>query len=290
MHLSRLDNEVIFKKAFTDKLVLTQFIKDVTGIDIKIGKIETEKYFKPKFGYTDFACDIFAESKDNRVIIEIQRVKYDYNFDRFLHHHIMAITELQKIANNHKIKPAIYTIVLLTAPTVIEDKDGKPVKKDILISDFNFHNLRGDAVNIYGHRLIFLNPNFKSAKTPPAVKDWFDLIVESMGNPDNPKINLKKKAIKKAAKLIESDNLTSEERKTAEIAADTEEIRELVERPAKAKGRKEGERQANLENALKMLTMGFETETIIEITGLDAETINQLENEMIQCAALKPLS
>ena len=29
MHLSRLDNEVFFKKAFTDKLVFTQFVKDV---------------------------------------------------------------------------------------------------------------------------------------------------------------------------------------------------------------------------------------------------------------------
>jgi hypothetical protein len=35
MHLSRLDNEVFFKKAFTDKLVFTQFVKDVIGIDIK---------------------------------------------------------------------------------------------------------------------------------------------------------------------------------------------------------------------------------------------------------------
>jgi hypothetical protein len=51
MHLSRLDNEVIFKKAFTDKLVFTQFVKDVIGIDIKVGKIETEKRFQPKIGY-----------------------------------------------------------------------------------------------------------------------------------------------------------------------------------------------------------------------------------------------
>jgi hypothetical protein len=87
MHLSRLDNEVFFKKAFTNKLVFTQFVKDVIGIDIQVGKIETEKRFKPKIAYIDFAYDIFAESKDNRVIIEIQRVNYDYSFDRFLHYH-----------------------------------------------------------------------------------------------------------------------------------------------------------------------------------------------------------
>jgi len=275
MHLSRLDNEVIFKKAFTDKLVFTQFVKDVIGIDIKVGKIETEKRFKPKIGYIDFAYDIFAESQDNRVIIEIQRVKYDYNFDRFLHYHTMAIAELQKSANDYKIKPTIYTIVVLMAPTAIEDKDGETVKNDILISDVNPRDRDGNVVNFYGHQLIFLNPNFKTAKTPHSIRDWFNLILESINNPDNPKINLKKRAIKKAVKLIESDNLTPEERRVAKVAAATEETRKLVERRAKADGHKE----ANLENAQKMLAKGFDAETIAEITGLDAKTITQLEME-----------
>ena len=279
MHLSRLDNEVIFKKAFTDKLVFTQFVKDVIGIDIKVGKIETEKRFQPKIGYIDFAYDIFAESTDHRVIIEIQRVKYDYNFDRFLHYHMMAIAELQKSANDYKIEPTIYTIVVLTAPTAIEDKDGETVKNDILISDLNPRDLEGNVVNFYGHQLIFLNPNFKSAKTPPAIKDWFNLILGSIENPDNPKINLKKRAIKKAVKLIESDNLTPEERRAAKIAFATEETRKLVERRAKEEGQTEGKMEAKKENAQKMLAKGFDTETIAEITGLDAETINQLEIE-----------
>jgi len=85
MYLARLDNDVIFKKAFSDKLVLTQFIKDIFGIDIKINKIEKYKRFRPKIARINFA--IFAESKDERVIVEIQRVNYDYNFDRFLHYH-----------------------------------------------------------------------------------------------------------------------------------------------------------------------------------------------------------
>ncbi|MDM8558006.1 PD-(D/E)XK nuclease family transposase [Candidatus Parabeggiatoa sp. HSG14] len=275
MYLSRLDNEVIFKKAFTDKLVFTQFVKDVTGINIKVGKIETEKRFKPKIGYIDFAYDIFAESTDNRIIIEIQRVKYDYNFDRFLHYHNMAIAELQKSANDYKVKKTIYTIVVLTASTGIEDKEGVAVKKDILISDVNPHDLEGNIIGAYGHQLIFLNPNFKTAKTPPAIKDWFNLILESIENPDNPKINLRKRAIKKAVKLIETDNITPEERRVAKIAAATEETRKFLERQAIA----EGQKKANLENAQKMLAKGFDTETIAEITGLDAETINQLEME-----------
>jgi hypothetical protein len=46
--------------------------------------------------------------------------------------------------------------------------------------------------------------------------------LESIENPDNPKINLNKRAIKKAVKLIESDNLTPEERRAAKVAVATE--------------------------------------------------------------------
>ena len=37
--------------------------------------------------------------------------------------------------------------------------------------------------------------------------------------------------------------------------------------------------EANLENAHKMLAEGFDVEMVSKITGLDAETINQLEIE-----------
>ena len=94
--LSNLDNEVIFKKAFTNKIVFTKFVKDIIGIDIKVDKIETEKKFDQKAGYIDMKFDIFAESIDKRVIVEIQRVEYDHNFDRFMHYFLSAITEQQK--------------------------------------------------------------------------------------------------------------------------------------------------------------------------------------------------
>ena len=94
--LGNLDNEVIFKKAFTDKTVFKAFVRDILGIEIEIDKIETEKKFEPKIGYVDFELDIFAESIDKRVCIEIQRIEYDAHFDRFLHCFLMLIAEQQK--------------------------------------------------------------------------------------------------------------------------------------------------------------------------------------------------
>jgi predicted transposase/invertase (TIGR01784 family) len=55
----------------------------------------------------------------------------------------------------------------------------------------------------------------------------------------------------------------------------TEETRKLVERKAEAKGR----REEKLETAQKMIVKGFDVETISEMTGLDVETLNQLEKE-----------
>src|SRR3972149_8040706 len=105
--LGSLDNQVIFKKAFTDKLVFTSFIKDILQIEIEVETIETEKSFQPKVGYIDFKLDIFAESTDHRVIIEIQRIDYDYNFDRFLHYFLMAIAELQKSSKDYAIDKTV---------------------------------------------------------------------------------------------------------------------------------------------------------------------------------------
>ena len=50
MQLGNLDNEVIFKKAFTNKFVFESFVKDVLGIDFEVGVIETERKFNPPIG------------------------------------------------------------------------------------------------------------------------------------------------------------------------------------------------------------------------------------------------
>jgi hypothetical protein len=43
MQLANLDNEIFFKKVFTDLEVFRAFVRDITGVDIIDAKIETEK-------------------------------------------------------------------------------------------------------------------------------------------------------------------------------------------------------------------------------------------------------
>ncbi|MEM7183214.1 MAG: PD-(D/E)XK nuclease family transposase [Spirochaetota bacterium] len=209
--LTPLDNEAIFKIAFTDIEVLTGFVKDIVGIDIEVEKIETEKGFFPRVGNIDFKYDIFAESTDHRVIVELQRVEYDYHFDRFLHYHYMAVSELQRKAEAYQIEQEVYTIALLTRPYRALDKEGKIIKDEVLISQADPVNLKNDIVPIYGHKLIFLNPHHRSEETPSNYKDWLDLFYESIHNRENYQLNPVNAAVQKAASLINYDQLSPEQ-------------------------------------------------------------------------------
>ena len=94
--LAPLDNETIFKKVFTDREIFQQFIKDLFNIDILVDKIETEKQFEPPIANIDFKLDIYAETTDHRFLIEIQKIDYDYNFNRFLGYFLSLLIQQQK--------------------------------------------------------------------------------------------------------------------------------------------------------------------------------------------------
>ena len=91
--LANLDNEVHFKKVFTDVEVFTAFVKDVLGIDLHISKVETEKVLLSKVSAIKFKMDLFAEDKEARTIVEIQKVDYDYTYDRFSHYFLANLID-----------------------------------------------------------------------------------------------------------------------------------------------------------------------------------------------------
>lgn len=210
--LANLDNEVIFKKAFTDPIVFHAFVKDVLGIDVQVDKIETEKQFEPRIGHIDFKLDIFAESKKDRVIIEIQRVVYDHNFDRFLHYFMMSIVEMQSNYKKYGIDKTVYAIIVMTAPYEVKDRTGHTILNEVMVSKVNPRDLRGKEIALYNHQMIFLNAYHKDPEIPPEIRDWLDLIYQSIHESDNPKINLNKPAIKRASEIIDVSNLTTEEK------------------------------------------------------------------------------
>ncbi len=282
--LAPLDNGTIFKTAFTDKVVFKRFVKDILGIDIEVKKIETEKKFKPKIGNIDFSLDIFAESVDHRVIIEIQRIDYDYNFDRFLHYFIMAIAQLQRGSEDYKIHRTVYTIVVLTEPYKFDQKSGLAIRDEVMITSLDPRNLEDKVVELYGHKLIFLNHHYRNEQTPVNYRDWLDLFYESIHNAGKYKVNIENPGIKRAMELIQYDRLDPEKVHLMKVDAQRKVVRQMDRDEGKKEGLEEGIRKGMdqgtknkaIEIAKKSFEKGLPIGLVSEITGLSLEELEKL--------------
>lgn len=209
--LANLDNEVHFKNVFTDVEVFKGFTKDVLGIDLNIKKVETEKVLPSKVSAIKFRMDLFAEDEEKRTVVEIQKVDYDYSYDRFAHYFLANLVDMQKSSKDYSFEKEVYIIVVVTAAYRISEVDGKPVKDDVLLTNINPRNLKDEERVMTKHQMIILNTTYTNQHTPENIKDWMDLITESMKNPRKPNINLDKPIIAKAAKLAEIDLLSPEQ-------------------------------------------------------------------------------
>ena len=272
MTLARLDNEVFFKKAFTDKIVFKAFVKDIIGIEVEPAVIETEKAFQPKMGNIAFKYDIFAEDIKRRLVIEIQKVEYDHNFDRFLHYHLQAITEQQRSSEDYSVEKTVYTIVVMTAPYKINTKTHELYRDEVLVSSLNPKNLKGSERKIFNHELIYLNPNYKGDDTPTNYRDWLDLIYESIHNPENPKINTNNAGVKRATEIVSYENISPQEWEQAKIEASKRKVITLE--------REQEKEETQKQIALNAISEGFEDKIISKLTGLEISQIQQIRLEI----------
>ncbi len=209
--IANLDNEVHFKHVFTDVEVFSAFTKDVLGIELNIDKVETEKVLPSKVSAIKFRMDLFAEDNDRRTIVEIQKIDYDYSYDRFAHYFLANLVDMQRSSKDYSFDKEVYVIVVITSAYRISELNGKPIKDDVLITNINPRNLKGHERQMTNHEMVILNTTYVDEDTPKDIKDWMDLIKESMVNPENPQINTNKPSILKAAKLAEINNLSPEQ-------------------------------------------------------------------------------
>ncbi len=269
--LGNLDNEVIFKKAFTDKTVFLPFLQNILSIEIEVEKIKTEKKFIPKIGYIDFELDFFAESIDKRVCIEIQRIEYDHHFHRFLHYFLILIAKQQKNAKEYHIEQTVYMIAVLTVPYAISEKNRKPILDEFLLLHLNPQSLRGEMRDLYGHQFVCLNPNHPDEDTPKKIRDWLDLIYQSIYNPQRPVLNTENEGIKPAIELISFDNLSPDER----IQAKNKEASKIV----LAKTEHKAKQEEKIEIAVKLTELGSANGFVAKAIGLTLEQIEKLRTE-----------
>ncbi len=283
--LANLDNEVHFKKVFTDVEVFTAFVKDVLGIEIHINKVETEKVLPSKVSAIKFKMDLFAEDINTRTVVEIQKVDYDYTYNRFSHYFLANLVDVQRKSDDYSFDQEVYVIVVVTSAYKISDITGKPIKKDVLITDINPRDLNGEIIRMTNHKMLILNPTYIQPNTPEDIADWLNLIKESMKNPENPNINTSKPAIVRAAKLAQKEKLTPEQVAEAKIQNMRKKAIALGEKQAAdeaaEEARRETKRQVIDEGIEKALKRGKLTiQEIAEDFTVTEEYIRQIKNEM----------
>ena len=267
MPLAALNNQVVFKKLLSDEEILKAFIKDFLNIDLQPETIEVEKKFVPPVGGVDIEIDIFVNDPVHRLVIEIQRERYDYDFDRFWHYHLISQVELVKSHKLYKLECTVYTIVWLTRQ--IREK---MYQRSLITTSQLSETEKGETLLLYSHKLFFLNPFYKNEQTPTGLIDWMELVTESITNPQNPNINLSRPIIQKAAKLIDDDGLTPQERVLIMDERDYENMRH--------KERKEGQEDGRLaekrEIARNLLAKGIDLAIVAETTALSPEELATL--------------
>ncbi len=256
----------IFKHAFSQVDVFTQFTKDILDIDIHIDEVHTEYEYPEPIGFVKSKYDLFAEDKEKRIIVEIQQVKeYDF-FDRFMYYHLIRLVEQVGGYQEYAFERTVYTIVLLTSTP----RDGS-VNFSCAVSDMNPVDEHGKTLPVYPHRLVFLCPRLVNEDTPPKVSKWLEFIEDSLdkqmdetGYSDN----LLRKIIERIQRRNLSPELLSEIKD--DTAWDKAKIRLMNE------GRAEGEREKAWVIAKNMRLAAIDFETIQQVTGLSLEQIRAL--------------
>jgi hypothetical protein len=173
----------------------------------------------------------------------------------------------------------VYTIVWLTARSTVP-----AFQHGLITTSYCSVTTDGSVLEIYPHKLFFLNPAYMDPSIPPNVADWLVLAAESIRNPQQPNINQQRPIIARASSLIADEDLTPQER--ARIMDENDfESKLLTEREAghqegHQEGLSEGEQIGRMaekrEMVRAMLSRGMDVAMVAEITGLSVDEVTGL--------------
>jgi predicted transposase/invertase (TIGR01784 family) len=211
-------------------------------------------------------------------MIEIQKIDYDYNFNRFLNYFISLIVEQQKKASRYLIPQTVLGVVVLTRPYKIDQLTGEPIQESVMSIDFDPRNPKDERIKIWRHQLLFLNPNpkYKNEETPQNYQDWLDLFSKSIDQDINIILNIKNAGIAKTIQLIEYESLDPKTINEMKISEGKKAMISLLEN--------EGINQEKINAAKKGIKAGFSNDIITAMTDLPLEQIDELRKQNIRKA------
>jgi predicted transposase/invertase (TIGR01784 family) len=255
---------VIFKKAFSVPEIFKAFVHDFIGIDMDIDRVETEKSFSPPMGKVDTRFDLFAEDKKNRVIVDIQHIRYPDHYHRFLYYHCAAMMEMIADSGNYEPAAKVSTLVVLTS--------GDRHKKDIGITSFDPADLKGNPYGEIPHKIICICPKYLNSETPVPYREWMLAIEDSLdGTVDESAY--RHPVIHRVFDLIEKDLITPKE---YAVMKDEYSFRQVMDEEY-GKGLEKGIEKGRRETAANFLKTGILTEEqVAQASGLSLEEIRKI--------------
>ncbi len=247
---------VIFKKAFSQPDIFKAFVKDFIGIELQINQVEMEKEFSPVIGKVDTRFDLFAEDIDNRVIVDIQHVRYGDHYDRFLHYHCVALLEQIASSENYRPNFKVFTIVVLIS--------GDRHKIDIATTDFDPKDRKGKSLNEIPHKILYVCPKYVTDDTPEPYREWLLAIADSLDEEVDEKA-YQRKEIRQIFDLIAQDLVSPQERFKMKDEYGIEQIQQDKF--------EQGQQIKALEIARNLLAKGIDPATVAETTGISVDDL-----------------
>ena len=191
-------------------------------------------------------------------MVEIQHVKEGHFYDRFLYYHLINLVEQVKNSKAYQFDRTVYTIVVLTSPYSESEIDFS-----VAITDFNPVNEFRRKVDVYPHQLVFVVPRMVNEQTPPGIKAWLELVLDSLdGEMDENSYN--SPIFERVIDAVKRDNISPAERRVLKDEESWEDT--LIDTRQKEK--------ETIARAL--ISEGISTAVITRTTGLTETEIEKL--------------
>lgn len=260
----------VFKRAFSDPEIFSRFAQDILGIEFQAEQVHTEYEYPEPMGFVRSRYDLFAEDEQRRIVVEIQQLKEEDFFDRFLYYHIISMAEQVRSDYEYRFERTVYTIVVLTSIP----HDGS-VNFSYAVSDFSPVNERGETLPIYPHRLVFLAPRLADQHTLPQIRLWLDFISDSLDG----RMEENRHAepwLQKLLRGIRRENLSPGEWAAIKDEAAWEKAKARFIDEGRQEGREEGRTAERAQLIRNMYRQGLDLSQIADLTGLKENDIKAL--------------
>jgi hypothetical protein len=262
-----------FKKAFSDPLAFSTLVRGALGIDFTPDRVEQERSFFPAVAHVNIAYDLFAEDIEHRTIVELQHVRDDESYDRFLYYHCIGLAEQIVSSDSYRFPRKVYTLVVLTRwPEEPRLQFGRATGSLDPVTD------EGRSLGVYEHKLVFINARAPSEMLPEALRPLMALVEDTLdGQVDETKYP--DEVFQRILKQIEKSRLTPEENAKLKDETTWERAKRETAAIAEAQGEVRGEirgLRAAVELACDLLGLELTEERRTTLMNLDLPGLEAL--------------